>query len=449
MEKILMNIPSLDETEATFIEQSQLHGRKSIRAPIRHQLEVKVACIDDLITPDHRVRGVWDYVSKLDMSPFLDDIKIKEGCKGPRTADPKVLLAIWLYGILEGYASSRHLDRLCKEHHAYIWICGNVTVNYHTLSAFRTKHLDKFRSLLQESIAIMWQSGLFAPDTVAQDGTRVKASAGGNSFRRQAKLEKLLEQAKTHLETLENELAANPTASSQREKAAKTRAAQERIERLNLAQSEMKKYKEERKQSSKKNHHSLSQKDIDDMRTSTTDPECRKMKMGDGGYRPAYNVQFATSVDKKVILGVDVVNTLDPGTLAPMMRDVTRVLEDIGCPLPENWLADSGYANKDDSEEAKTEYPEITLYSPPKGNKKADALTPRKTDNEAMKELRTRMGTEEAKEIYKDRSSTAEFVNATSKNRGMTEFLVRGLDKVKNMACLYAIAHNMMMYFNN
>jgi transposase len=449
MSQLLFDIQVLENPKTPSSEHLPRLGRKSIRGPTRDQVEFRVACIDDLLPAEHRARDVWEYVSSLDLSAFQSDIKIMEGNAGPRTADPRIFLTLWLFGMLEGIASARHIARLCTMHHAYIWICGGVTVNYHSLSDFRTNHSDKFRLLLQESIALMWNAGIFKPEVAAQDGTRVKANAGGNSLRRQPTLTQYLKEAEEYLDQLEKELAANPAAVTLREKSRQERAARERKERLEQAHSEMTKYKEERIKSSKKNHNFLSQKDIDDMRTSTTDPECRKMKMGDGGYRPAYNVQFATSTDKKIILGVHVVNTLDPGTLAPMMQIVKENLEKIGCPMPSKWLADSAYANKIDAEAAETEFTNITLFSPPTGNGKVDAITPRKTDNPAMINLRTRMNTEEAQVIYKKRSSTAEFVNATSKNKGMREFLVRGLNKATSMALMYAIAHNMVVHLGN
>lgn len=325
MSQLLFDIQVSDNSKIPSNENLSSLGRKSIRSPKRDQVEFSVACIDDLLPAEHRARDVWEYVSSLDLSTFQSDIKIMEGNAGPRTADPRILLALWLFGMLEGIASARHIARLCTMHHAYIWICGGVTVNYHSLSDFRTNHSDKFRLLLQESIALMWNAGIFKPEVAAQDGTRVKANAGGNSLRRQPTLTQYLKEAEEYLDQLDKELAANPAAATLREKSAQQRAARERKERLEQAHSEMTNYKEERIKSSKKNHNSLSQKDIDDMKTSTTDPECRKMKMGDGGYRPAYNVQFATSTDKKIILGVHVVNTLDPGTLAPMMQMVKKI----------------------------------------------------------------------------------------------------------------------------
>jgi transposase len=427
-------------------ENSSTAGRKSIRTPNRLQVEFKMESMDDLLPGDHRARDIWDYVVSLDLKPFYSKIKIGEGFGGPRTVDPRVLLALWLYAMLEGVASARHIANLSKMHYAYIWICGGVSVNYHTLSDFRTQDPENFRMLLQESIALMWKTGKFKPETAAQDGTRIKADAGTSSARREPTLEQYLVEAQEYLKTLEEEHTANPSASTLREKAARQRAALERKERLEQAQSEMKKYKQERIHSAKKNHDSLSQADLEKTRVSVTDPECRKMKMGDGGFRLAYNVQFATSTDKQVILGVDVVNTLDPGTLAPMMQQVKKTLDNIGCTMPSKWLADSAYANKADTEAAEVNFSDICLYSPPTGNGKVDALTPRKTDNAAMINLRERMSTEESKVIYKERSQTAEFANAVVKNRGMGKVLVRGLSKVTSMTLLYAVAHNMAIY---
>ncbi len=421
--------------------------RKSLHKPSRNQIQFQITCLEDLIPEDHRARDVWEFVCQMDFSKFLDEIKLPEGCGGPRTKDPRVLMALWLYATLENIHSARQIDRLCREHHAYIWICGGLPMNYHSLADFRTCGADKFRVLLQESIALIWQSGLWQPDTVAQDGTKVKANASKGLFRRKAKLDEYLEEANAHITRLENELKTNPGAFSIREKAAKLRAAQERKERVEKAQAEYKKYVRERIASGKASHNSFTKKDQENLRISLTDPEARRMKMPDRGTQAAYNVQFATTTDKKVIVAVEVVNTNDYGTLAPMMQQVTATFEKIGCQILKDWLCDSGYANKKDAAEAAKAFPHITFYSPPVANGKYDALTPRETDNEAMMNLRKRMGTEEAQVKYKKRCCTAEFANASTKNLGMREFWVRGLEKVKQTALLYAITHNMMMFF--
>lgn len=445
MDRYLFELPSSDLTND---ETEFFCGEKSLRSPVRNQVEINISCLDDLLPQDHRARDVWEYVNQLDNTFFLNKIKVVEGCGGPRSADPKILLALWLYGMLEGIASARHIARLCKEHHAFIWLCGGVSINYHTLSDYRSKNSEGFLKLLQESIAIMWKSGVFSPDEVAQDGTRVKANAGFSQYRTEQGLNRHMEQAKEHMKNLEDELRKDPSVYTRREKSAKERARNERMERILKAQDELKAHKKNKIAISKKNNDKLTQEDVDKVRCSITDPECRKMKMGDGGFRLAYNVQFSTSTDKNVIVGVDVVNTLDPGTLVPMMQQVQENLRKANCPTPSKWLVDSAYANNDDLDKAQQHFPNITVYSTPTSNhKNVDPLEPRKNDKPAMRELRERMKSEKAKKIYNKRGAAAEHSNAMTKNMGMREFLVNGLSKIKHMALLYAIAHNMMSYF--
>lgn len=447
MNDYLFKMP-ISNTSTLNTEKEKVAGRKRIRTANRNQVEYIVRSLDQLIPEDHRARDVWDYVSNIDLDQFYENIRVPAGGQGPSTADPKVLLALWLYAILEGVTSARQIDRLCREHLAYMWLCGGVVMNHHTISDFCNIHGTKFRSLLQESIAILWKSGRFSSDEVAQDGTKVKANAGGSSLRTEKTLKRYLEEADQYLKRIEKEHKENPSASTMREKAAKERAASERKVRVQQAIEEMAKYKSQRVKSAKENYDKLTVEDLAKMRTSVTDPECRRMKMGDGGFRPAYNVQFVTSCSKKVILGVDVVNTLDPGTVNLLMQNVHENLTKAGCAkFPTRWLADSAYANKKDTAAAEAHFPDTTLYSPPTGNGKVDALSPRKSDTPAMKRLRERMRTEEAQVIYKKRSSTAEFANAVAKNRGMKEFNVRGIQKVTNMALLYAIVHNMAIFF--
>lgn len=429
-------------------EKRQVAGWKRLRSASRSQIEFKVESIDDLIPENHRARDVWEFVCELDLSFLCKDIRVTDRSKGPGTLDPKVAMTLWLFAILNGIVSAREIDRLCKEHHAYIWICGGVSVNYHTLSDFRTQDVIKFTKVLHESIAIMWKTGIFDPDEIAQDGTRVKASAGTSSLKREQSLEELLRIAEVEMVRLEKELKSNPLAYSLRQKAAKERAARERKERNEKALLEMAVYKQNRAEAAKKNNNRLSEEDKKNLRTSTTDPECRKMKMGMGGFRPAYNVQFATTVKQKIIVGVAVVNTLDPGTLVSMMRQVKENLTAAGCSMPTKWLADSAYANKADVNFGSESFPDVTLYAPPMKNQHTDKFSERKDDSMAMKELRKRMSTEEGEAIYSKRSSTAEFANAVVKNRGMGEFLTRGLSKVTNMALIYAVMHNMLRYWD-
>jgi transposase len=249
-------------------------------------MEWRPLALDQMIPSDHVARLVWAYVSELDLGALYEPIKSVEGNAGRDAIDPKILVALWLYATIDGVSSARRLDRLCKEQFAYLWICGEVSVNHHTLSDFRTEHLEVLDRLLTQSVATLLHQGLVALNRVAQDGMRVRASAGNSSFRRHKTLQNCLQVAQAHLADLRRE-ADEPDAATEnrRVKAAQERAAKDRARRLRAALEERDKTAEKMEQRKKGSGQQA--------RASTTDPEARIMKMGDGGFRPAYNVQFA------------------------------------------------------------------------------------------------------------------------------------------------------------
>jgi len=318
---------------------------------------------------------------------------------------------------------------------AYRWICGGVSVNYHTLSDFRTAHTELLDELLTQSVATLMHQGLVTLNRVAQDGMRVRASAGASSFRRRKTLAACQAAAREQVNSLRAELKADPGAENRRRKAAGRRAARERSERIQRALAELPEAEAKKKPADK-----------DKARVSTTDPEARVMKMADGGYRPAHNVQFATDTESQVITGVDVINSgSDQGQMSPM---VEQHKQRYGRP-PDETLVDGGFAKHEDIEEVSS--PEngengTTVYAPVQKPRKKDRdpHVPRPGDSKTIAEWRQRMGTDAAKEIYKERASTAECVNAIARNRGLRQFLVRGLEKVRAVALWYALAHNLM-----
>jgi len=172
------------------------------------------------------------------------------------------------------------------------------------------------------------------------------------------------------------------------------------------------------------------------------------MKMGDGGYRLAFNVQFATGMRSRVIFGTEVVNTLDPGTSPEMMMKVHLTLRNLNMSELKTWNADSAYSSKADIEAASMLFPNCRYFSPAKLKKAIDPKKIQKNDSEAVIKWRETLETDEMKKSYSQRCSTAEFSNAQTKNQGMGEFLVRGLRKVRGMANLHAISHNITRFWD-
>jgi transposase len=405
-------------------------GPKRLRYAVRNQVEFQECSLDDFLPEEHDARTVWEYVGGLDLSELYARIQAVEGGPGQAPADPRILVALWLFATLRGVGSARELNRLCQDHSAYRWICGGVSMNYHTLSDFRTQHVELLDRLLTESVASLMAEGLVTLDRVAQDGMKVRASAGAASFRRQPTLEEALAEAEKQVAQLRKELESNPAAPKTRQQAARRRAAEERAERIRAALGQLPKIAESKKA-----------KDREKARASTTDADARVMKMGDGGFRPAFNVQLATATDSQVITGVDVTNSGgDQGQLAPMVEQHQQRYEQV----PAEALVDGGFAKKEDIE--KVEQGGTTVYAPVQKSKdpQRDAHTPRPDDTPAVARWRQRMATDEAKVIYRERAATAECVNALARNRGLQRFLVRGLRKVKAVILWYALAQNLM-----
>ena len=407
-------------------------GRARVQSAERQQVVMQMASLDSLLVEDHRARLVWEYVRGLDLTALYARIRAVEGRAGREAIDPRILMALWLYATLDGVGSARQVDRLCEDHVAYRWICGGVSVNYHTLSDFRTAHAEFLDDLLTQSAATLMHEGLVTLRRVVQDGMRVRASAGAASFRRRKTLQECQVEAKAHVEALRQELEEDPGATNRRRDAARRRAAQERSERIRKALEELAKIESKKKADEK-----------DQARASTTDGDARVMKMADGGFRPAHNVQFATDTASQVIAGVDVVNTgSDQGQMPPMVDQLQQRYGQ----APEEMLVDGGFAKKEDIEKMASPEVGTTVYAPVQKPKKEDRdpHQGRPGDSAAIADWRVRMGTPEAKEIYKERASTAECVNAISRNRGLRQFLVRGLAKVRTVALWFAIAHNRM-----
>lgn len=405
-------------------------GAPRVQYPCRQQVELVPTDLDSTIADDHQVRSVWAYVEAADISKLYAKIRAVEGHAGRAPIDPRILLALWLQATLDGIGSARALERLCEEHAAYRWICGGVSVNYHTLADFRSDAGEILDQLLTDSVVRLQAAGLATLQRVSHDGLRVRASAGTDTFRRKETLERLRQEAQEQVDALRKELEEDPGASDRRRKAARERAARERKERVEQALGE---YPEVREQ--KKN-------EKDQARVSTTDPDARKMRMADGGFRPAYNVQISVDTGSQAIVGIAVLkNGSDGGQLLPAVQQI----EQRHGTTPPEVLADGGFASRGDIEQLSTQPNPCTVYSPPPELKthKGVAIEPKADESAAVLAWRARMETEAAKELYKERAATVECVNAHVRNKGLQQFPVRGAVKVLAVALLHAVTHNM------
>jgi transposase len=459
--------------------------------------------VERLIEEDHPARAIWECVGHLDLSAFHEALKAVEGRAGRPALDPQLLISLWIYAYSEGVGSAREIARLCEYHPAYQWLTGCEPVNYHSLSDFRVDHQAALDELFTQVLGLLSAEGLVTLQRVMHDGTKVKACAGADTFRREEKIRAHLEMARQQVEAMGDP---RQEERSPRVAKARQRAARERQERLELAQQELEKLRATK----------ASAEAQQQARVSETDPEARVMKQSDGGFAPSYNLQVSTDAEHKIIVGVGVSQSgSDYGELSAALDTVEANMEQ----PPQQVVVDGGFTSRetildmadrgvdligslgDNSGKAEAQFkrrgvdpafrPEAFTYHPdsntytcpahavlvPQGRDKRPGLiyhqyraaaaqcaacvfkskccpqnvggrmVVREEEAPVVIAFRAKMATEEAKQIYRQRGAVAEFPNAWIKDKiGLRQFHVRGLLKVTMEALWACLTYNIQQW---
>jgi transposase len=405
---------------------------------VRTQVSWDMVCLDDFLVADHRARQVWEYVEQCDLSPLYERVRAVEGEAGRAAIDPAILMALWLYATLEGIGSARLLDRLCERDLAYRWLCGGVGVNYHTLSDFRTQAGAVLDGLLTRSMAALVAAGVAGLDCLAVDGVRVRAAAGASSFRRRARLAELHDLAEKRVAALAAELEADPAAAAEGARQRRRREAQAGKERIEAAQRAAEEIAGERQREAERQRR-RKPKQGRPVRASTSDAQARIMKMADGGYRPAYNLQFKTDPKSGCIMGIEATNrSSDRDQLVAAVEEIEQRYGR----TPRRLLADAGYDGKEHIETLYRRH--VDVFCPVPGSQGRPVPSePKPGEGEGVIAWRERMSQEANHKIYQQRFG-CERPHADMRNRGLQRFLVRGLNKVKAVALWYVAAYNFL-----
>ena len=464
--------------------------------------------LDGLIEAAHAARAIWHLTGRLDVSGFEEGIKSREGQAGAPGHSPRLLTAVWLYAYSLGVGSARAVERMMKHEPGLRWLCGDNPVNHHTLSDFRTRGEEALRRLFASVLTAMDGEGLIDLRTLMQDGTKMRAVAGKQSFHREGTLRRKYEEAQAVVEALGRQAGEDDgEAEDNRRAAAQRRAARERVERMEVALKEL------------AQRQAVAPADKrGEIRVSDSEPECRKMLQTDGGFAPSYNVQITTEAASKMVVSVDVVNAAnDTQELIPALD---RVQEQYG-KRPERIVADGGYATRENVAAAAER--DVDLVAPWKddASREAGARTTNRLDpafapsqfvilgqgaqlqcpagrmlaptgtrthhgqkyvvyeaspedcdgcgdrtrclkpdqtarrvdrldeSDTMKAWLDRQHEPERQQIYKTRKAVAEFPQLRFKgNWGLRGFMVRGLTKVSCEAVWIALAYNVSQWFH-
>jgi transposase len=461
--------------------------RPRVRPIDRSQLTWQMLDVERLIDEDHPARAIWAFAGQLNLEPFYQPIEAVEGAAGRTPWDPRLLVSLWIYAYSRGTSSAREISRRCVYEPAFMWLCGLGQINHHTLSDFRVAHGQALSELFTNSLGVLSGEGLVTLERVMHDGTKIKACAGSDSFRRQDRIAAHLEAARQQVQAMEQ----SGEEESARQGAARQRAARERQERLEQALEELEKIRENKSGAAEKNS----------ARASVSDPQARIMKQSDGGYASSYNVQVSTDSANKIIVGVGVSQSAsDYGELAGAVEQVEQNLGR----LPEHVVADGGFTCRENILDqaargvdfigspgehdeqsagqlrrrgvAQEFYPQAFVYDPQQDTYRCpagqtlehvgqeqrpgvvqhkyqaqpefcqacpfkDKCCPqnahrgrsviRPVEAPEVNQFLQKMQTPEAKEIYRQRGEVAEFPNAWIKEKlGLRQFRLRGLAKV-------------------
>lgn len=478
--------------------RSEQEAKKRFKAINRNQLMMRPVDVERLVEEDHPVRAIWAMVSQLDWSRFEEGVKVVEGGKGRSGHEPRLKAALWIYAYSQGINSARELSRMCQYEPGCQWLTGMEEVNHHTLSDFRTTDKEAQDELFKQVLGVLSAEGLTDLKRVMQDGTKIRAQASGNSFRREDTLREHLKLAQEQVEAMGSP---DTEELSQRVMKAKQRVMRERKQRLEQAFEELKKLEQDRRESEKA------------PRVSQTDPEARVMKQSDGGFAPSYNVQICTEASNKIIVAVEATQA---GTDYDELVGGIEAVEATTGQTPKQMVVDGGYIKNANIEEAgkrgidligpvaesNTEaslkkrgvsfdfYPDKFRYDEgtdtficPAGKrltfqrrsqrdgrieyqyragladcetcpfrnqccpKTAARMVIRKEDSEAVQAFRAKMQTEEAKQIYRSRAEIAETPNAWIKATfGLRQFRLRGLWKVGMEAVWACLTYNVLQW---
>jgi len=407
-------------------------GRARTCEPQRAQAEIRFENPDDALAESHPARLLWNMLGTLKLGRFSAGCESVEGGAGRALLSPRMLLTLWLYGISQAIGSSREIARLTETDRAFRWIVGNLKVSHHKLSAFRVGHGEALSGLMTDVLASLMEKGLLSLEMVAQDGTRTRAAATAPSFRTHGSLLECRAQAALHLKAVL--AAADDPEYSRAQHVARAAAALDFQQRVEAAMATVAELQKERSSSD------------GPARASTTDAEARVMKMGDGGYRPAYNVQYAVAGSKlggpRTVVGVQVTNVgSDMGSLTPMAE---QIMERTG-KLPAVLLADTGHAKHTDI--AAMRHKGIDVLIPPADNAKSIEQLKQEGADPQVIAWRERMETAEAKDLYRARAGLSELNNAHQKiHHGIERVLVKGIGKVTCVVVLNAIASNLLQH---
>lgn len=186
-------------------EPNARHLQRKFIPIVRDQVKFKVESLDDSLPLNHEARVIWKFVEKLDLKHAEESISSLESHVGRPAVHPRILIALWIYGISCGIVSARKIAKNCLDHRGFAWICGGASVGHHILSGFRSKHCELFEELVIQSISLLVLHELVDLKEIAQDGVKIRANVSKQSLHRKKTIKEMHKEVVNHIKLLDEQ----------------------------------------------------------------------------------------------------------------------------------------------------------------------------------------------------------------------------------------------------
>jgi len=436
---------------------------KNFRPCDLDQMYLLPPSLQDWLPENHLARFIADVSGHLDLQPIYAVYEEREG-RGQAAYDPRMMVRLLLYGYCIGRRSSRQIEKATYDDVAFRYLAADQHPDHDTIAAFRQEHLASLAGLFAQVLRMCREAGLVKLGQMAIDSTKIRAHADRHRTMRYQQLEEAERALDERVRALLQEAAqvdAEEDARYGKEQKpqdlpAELATSQQRLQKIREAKQKLEQQaaeraaaaRQERENQGGKHHNNASRKRFEaatrpvrqaNPQYNFTDADSKIMlDSSSDSFVQGYNAQIVVD-EAQVIVAAEVVSqTNDRGQLAPMVK---AAQQELGARLPVV-VADAGYFSVEGLEDEVLREMEV-LVSPEARHSQRESHAEASCGVAAQ--MRERLATERGRNLYAKRAGMVEPVFGYIKAiRGLRQFLLRGLERVRHEWRLICLTHNLL-----
>ncbi len=200
--------------------------------PQRSILTRREGTLEEHLPPSHPVRFVWRILESFDFSLLEKLYDSIEGGPGRPPYHPRLLAALWIYGMIEGLQTAAAIAKACTNRDEFRWLAGGLTPCDQTLLNFVSLAQEPLLGVWVEMLKAMHQAGHIDLSALAEDGTKLRANVSIRTFHTADEIAPIIEELKAQLARKLQEIVPPETA---KRHLAQVRSLETRVERTQKA----------------------------------------------------------------------------------------------------------------------------------------------------------------------------------------------------------------------